>query len=345
MRSSKLTFSRFFSIFLVFLLASIMIACGKKDETLDDKQEIIIPTDTPIISTAPDRAILVSPGDPTSIEFIEAQALVNELASGSGLEFEIREEIFASEITADVRIIIFLEQPDNLGSLAAGAAGTQFVAISDQDWSPPANGTIIRKNKDHVAFISGYLSALVAPNFRAGGLLLAEEPGFNQAFANGVSYFCGICAAVVYPLNTYPVIAQQPTASPPANWQAAFNEININKVNVLFLPGEAASAEMGAFLAGMDVAVIGNQPPTEEIKSRWVATISSDGLTPLRNIWSDLLDGNGGKVLNANVKLSDLNYVSLADGLVWLSQGKIDHLSKVIDLLREGQINPYSVTP
>jgi len=334
---------KLFAIFIVLSFSAVLLGCSGNQPNADVTQETAPPTATPIPPIAPDRAVLAAPADISSFELAEAQALIAELAAASGLEFEIRQEIFANEITPDIRIIIFLEQPDNLGSLAANAPETQFVAISGQNWSPPTNGTIILKNDDHVAFLAGYLSALLAPNFRVGGLLISEKPEFNQAFNNGVSYYCGICAAVIYPLNTYPVLSQQPANSSPANWQAAFNEINASKVNVLFLPADAASAEIGTYLAGMDVAVIGNQTPPEELRSRWVATISSDGLSPLREIWNDLMEGQGGKVMNANLKISDINYVTVTDGLVWLSQGKMDLLYKVIALLREDQIYPYSV--
>ena len=343
MSNSKPFIKRLLVIFVVLSFSKALLGCSVIEPSTDGIQETASPTATPIPIIAPDRAILVAPADISSVELAEAQVSIAELAAGSGLEFEIRQEIFANEITPDIRIIIFLEQPDNLGTLAANAPETQFVAISGQNWSPPANGTIILKNEGHVAFLAGYLSALLAPNFRVGGLLVSENTEFNQAFNNGVSYYCGLCAAVINPLNTYPVLSQQPANSPPANWQAAFTEINASKVNVLFLPGDAASAELGAYLSGMDVAVIGNQAPPEELKPRWVATIASDGLSPLREIWNDLMEGQSEKVVNASLKISDVNYVTVTDGLVWLSQGKMDLLNKVIALLREDQIYPYSV--
>jgi len=343
MSNSQPFSKRLLTILVVLSFSAALFGCGRNQPDAVETQEIVPATATPIPTPAPDRAVLTAPDDPSSIELAEAQILIAELAAGSGLEFETRSEIFANEITSDIKIIVFLEQPDNLGSLAANAPGTQFVAISSNNWTPPANGTIILKNEDHVAFLSGYLSALLAPNFRVGGLLVSENTQFNQAFNNGVSYYCGLCAAVIYPLNRYPVLSQQPANSPPANWQAAFNEINVNKINVLFLPGEAASAEFGTYLTEMDVAVIGNQTPPEELRPRWVATISSDGLSPLREIWDDLLEGQGGKVVNANIKISEVNSITVADGLVWLSQGKMDLLNKVITLLRKDQIYPYSV--
>ena len=343
MSNSQSFSKRLFSVLVVLSISTVLFGCSNNQPGVVETQETIPATATPIPTPAPDRAILVTPADVSSTQFAEAQVLIAELTSGSGLEFEVRPEIFTNEITSDIKIVVFLEQPDNLGSLAANAPGTQFVAISSNNWTPPANGTIILKNEGHVAFLSGYLSALLAPNFRVGGLLVSENTQFNQAFKNGVSYYCGHCAAVIYPLNTYPIISQQPANSPPENWQAAFNEINTNKINVLFLPDDTASAELGNFLTGVDVAVIGSQTPPEELRSRWVATISSDGLSPLREIWDDLIGGQGGKVVNAGLKISDVNYISLADGLVWLSQGKMDLLNKVITLLRKDQIYPFSV--
>jgi len=343
MLNSKLIKKSLLTIFIVLSFSAVLLGCSENQHNAEKTQETGPPTAAPTLAIAPDRVVLAASADISSIELAEAQSLIAELAAGSGLEFETRQEIFANEITPDIKIIIFLEQPDNLGSLASNAPETQFLAISGQNWSPPANGTIILKNKDHAAFVAGYLSALLAPNFRVGGLLISENTEFNQAFKNGVSYYCGICAAVVNPLNTYPVLSQQPANSPPANWQAAFNEINTSKVNVLFLSGDAASVELGTYLAGMDVAIIGNQTPPEELLPRWVATISSDGLSPLREIWNDLIEGQGGKVVNANIKISDVNYVTVTDGLVWLSQGKMDLLNKVITMLRENQIYPYSV--
>jgi hypothetical protein len=333
------------AIFLIslglFFLAFVSSCAGTQPET--ESPEILSPTPTIIPTTAPARAVLAAPANTSPEELDEAYKIISGLAAGSGLEFEVREEIFANEITPDIKVIVFLEQPNNLGSLAANAPGTQFVAISSQDWSPPSNGTIILKDETHVAFLSGYLSALLAPNFRVGALLVSENSINNQAYLNGVSYFCGQCASVVYPLNRYPLTSQQPANSSPANWQAAFNEINANKINVLYIPDTVASTDLGTYLSSYDIAVIGDQTPPDELRSRWVATISSDGLTPLQEIWSDLLDGQGGKVLNASLKITDVNYMALTDGLVWLSQGKMELVYKVIGLLRDGQIYTGSV--
>lgn len=333
-----------FASFLALSLVMVFFAgCRGTQDNGESSQpaETTVPTVVP--TQAPDRVVLTASDKIGETYLSEAQAYISQLAAESGLIFEMRETILQNEITPDVKIIIFLEQPDNLGSLAASAPQTQFVAIGNGDWNPPSNGSIIRKNDDHVAFLAGYLGAMLAPNFRVGALQVEGDDLYNQAFVNGVGYYCGICASVIYPLSTYPAVAQLPQGSIPAAWREAFNAINANKVNVVFFPSGASSPELGTFLASQDIAIIGNAAPLEELREKWVATITTDGLSPLREMWPDLLNGVGGKTVSAGLQITDVNYINLNDGLVWLSQGKMDQLNEVIQLLREGQIYPYSV--
>ena len=340
------TNQRFIKKLLLLSLIIPLIAisgCGKRavqvESTPAEAQPTILPSSTP----AADRVVLVAPADSDPAIAQDAETVLRELAASSPLEFEKREQVFANEITPDIKVIVFLNQPDNLGSLAAGAPGTQIVAITDQDWNPGPNVTIIRKREDHSAFMAGYLAALLAPNFRVGALLPAENPAISQAFTNGVNYYCGLCASVIYPLNKYPVISTQPAASPAATWQAGFDAINANKINMLYVTKEAASPELLTYLSSLDVAMIGSQTPSAEGKPKWVATIYANGITPIREIWEDLLAGKGGKVLNAALKITDNQYVTVGDGLVWLSQGKLDYAQKTMDLLQDNFINPLPV--
>jgi len=332
-------------LIIVIIIPSLFLsACGGKNNQPDEQQSSLPPTEIPTqIPTPADRAVLIAPVGADAALVAEAQTLLTELASTSGLEFEVRQDLAVEQITSDVKIVVFLAQPDNLGSLVANAPNTRFVAISDQDWNPPSNVIIIRKRDDDVAFLSGYIAAMLAPNFRAGALLALENTQFNQSFQNGVSYYCGLCASSIYPLNQYPVISIQPSASPAETWQAAFNEINVSKINVLFLTREAISAQLLTYLSGMDIAIISSQPPLDEGRSRWAATIYADGISPIREVWNDLLAGNGGKIVNASIKIADNQAITLTDGSVWLSQGKLVLVEKIIELLRANSIYTLSI--
>lgn len=333
------------TITFIILTTLAFSACGSNDSQENPVQEefptVEVPTATPL---PPDRVVLVAPADTDTSLLAGAQAALAELSASSELEFETRQEITSTMLSADIKIVVFLYHPENLGSLAANAPDTQFVAISELNWSPPSNVTIIRVKQNDVVFLSGYIAAILAPNYRAGALLAAENVEINQAFLNGVHYYCGICAASIYPLNKYPVYSQQPAGSTPEAWQAAFEEINLNKVNVLFVPQEAASAQLLSYLSAQDVALIGIQTPSVEGQSRWAATINVDKITPLQEIWPDLTAGNGGRIVNADISISDTQSLTVLDGSVWLSEGKQVLVNKIIQLLREDLISALPVS-
>ncbi len=336
---------RIFALLLILVSAFVLSACGSRNSEEDaevvEQPTIEVPTATPL---PPDRAVLVASAETDAALLANAQAILAELSAASGLKFEIRQEITPETLSADIKVVVFLYHPDNLGSLAANAPGTQFAAISELNWVPPDNVTIIRVEQNDIAFLSGYITAMLAPNYRSGALMTAENIEFNAAFLNGVRYYCGICAASIYPLNTYPVYSQQPAASAPEAWIAAFNEINLNKINVVFVPQEAASAQLLSYLSAQDVTVVGNQMPPAEGATKWVATITVDKLTPLREIWQDVIGGIGGKIVNANISVSDIQALTVLDGSVWLSEGKLVLVNRIIQLLREDQIYPLPVS-
>ena len=339
-------FLKFFTILLIVQSTFVLAACGAKGGQASEEPTAIptieIPTATPL---PPDRAVLVASADTNATDLTEMQDAISELTTASGLEFEVwqGQDVSSEMISGDIKIMVFMYHPDNLGSLAANAPGTQFAAVSELNWQPPANVTIIRTKRNDVAFLGGYIAAMLAPNYRCGALLASENVEFNQAFDNGVQYYCGICASSLIPLNTYPVISQQPAASTPETWQAAFDEINLSKINVLFLAPEATSAQLASYLSAQDVTVIGTQSPGSEALSKWAATIYMDTITPVREIWNDLVSGVGGKIINASLKLSDIQPLTVTDGSVWLSPGKEILIDKVIDLLRDDKIYTLSI--
>lgn len=336
---SKLKNHPLFKIISLFAAAAIIsTACGAKNAQAAPQEipTVEVPTATPL---PPDRAVLVAPADTDAATVAAAQALLTELTSSSGLQFETRPEVTPDTLSADVKIVIFLNHPDNLGTLAARAPGTQFVAISSLDWLPPANVTLIHRQENDAAFLAGFAAAILAPNFRVGALLPAENPSLDLAFQNGVGYYCGMCSAQINPLNSYPIISVQSAASTPETWQAAFDQLNQNKVNVLYVAREALSSQLLGYLAGKDVAVIANQAPPDESFANWAGSIYLDTLSPLREIWNDLVSGVGGKTVNATFTITDAHQISLTDGGVWLSPGKLRLMDNMINLLRTNQID------
>lgn len=317
-------------IILLILLTLPLIACkGKAEE--------IVPTNTPVVealptpTTLPDRVVLIT-GDTQDAWMLEqANSTLQELAAGSGLEFETRLEIQVNEITSDIKVLVFLSHPDNLGSLSNSALHTQFLVISDQDWTPAGNVTIIKADINSQVFMAGYAVEELSDNFRGAGLLNSEESTQNTAFRNGAKYFCGLCNALIFPLNTYPLIKELPQSSSPAEWIAGFNELYANSILFIYVPPQAYSPDLFSFIAQTNVKVIGISSPPAEAQAIWAGTFLTDGFSPMKGVWNDLVAGNGGKTVNASLYLTDTQ-----NGFI--SPGKQMLIDNVINEMQAGRI-------
>jgi len=296
----------------------------------------LIPTPLPTPTALPSRAILIVPNGVDATLLAEAQKLLTELASSSGLLFETRSEITAKEITADVKILVFLAHPDNLGTLSNGAPRTQFAVISDLNWNPGSNVTIIRRRAEYISFMAGFISVNLDNNFRGGALISASDTLSQDAFANGGHFFCGLCSPSIPPYVKYPLIVTQAAGSSAAAWQAVFDQMYINGVRVLYVAPEAYSPELFTYLVGKGIILYGSQPPLEEARPRWAATLLVDGLSPLREIWPDLLAGKGGKIVYGGVRFADVQPA-------FITPGKLEYFQKLVERMRAGMLNPLTV--
>ena len=325
-----------FVTFITLGLLVFMTGCGLIQSMRATATPASTPTPSSTATFLPERTILIT-GAETDTAFIsQAQTTLAELSNGSGLLFETRGEIAASEITPDVKVLIFLTHPENLGSLADSAPKTQFAVLSDLNWNPTSNVTIIRKKSEYIAFIAGYISVILDNNFRAGALITSDDSATQSGFINGGHYFCGLCAADIPPYRKYPLTASVPAGSPPANWQAEFDTMNVGLVKVVYIAPEAYSTELFNYLLSKDIILLGSQTPPPEALSRWAVTLQMDGLSPFREIWADLVAGKGGKIVYGGVSFTDINPT-------YMTRGKLDYVQIMVEKLRSGLIDPQSV--
>lgn len=331
-------FNKSHHYYLLLLISLLLFAtsCGLKKSIQPTPTATLIPTSAATATPLPDRVILVAADGTDSSLVIEAQQLVGELAAGSGYVFESRKEISQAEITPDVKIIVFLHHPENLGALSNAARSTQFAVLSDLNWNPGSNVTVIRRKAESIAFMAGFISVNLNNNFRGGALLLDSDTVSQQAFTNGGQYFCGLCSPSIPPYIKYPLVATQPAGSSPSAWQAAFDQMYINGVRVLYVAPEAYSQELFTYLVGREITLFGFQTPLDAARPRWATTLSVDGLAPLREIWPDLMSGKGGKIVYGGVRFSEVQPA-------FISPGKLEYFQKTMGLIRSGLLNPLSV--
>lgn len=321
---------------LLLLLALFVSACATTAPGVEipvattlPPTTAVPPTDTPEPSPTPlpARALLI--GDPADPALFAA---LQELADESGLMFEARPTFSVAEISPDVIIVVYSSMPDEMAALNLAAPNTQFVVLADQDLPTAANVSIIRSRPEYAVFAAGYLSAIIAPDWRAGALL--PDASAQDVFINGGRYWCGRCAPTYGPVVLFPLAAVLPPGSPASDWQTGFDGIHQSRIEVLYLAPEAASADLFSTLPP-ELVLLGGVTP-ETLPARWAATVAVDNITPLQNLWPDLLAGKGGQTLSSMVTLRDVNPE-------FLSPGRQERVEEVIRLLAEGLINPYLV--
>jgi hypothetical protein len=288
------------------------------------------PTHTP----QPDQAALViAPGtDPALAQLV--QAAVELLARQAGLPLQV------NPTSAGVwKVAVYLNPTTDLAKTANSLPGTQFLAISQVDLDKAPNLSVIRIHTEQEVFVAGYITMLVAPDWRAGALLASDTPlgdKLDEVFKNGGYYFCGACLSALSPILSFPITASLPANSDLPAWQTALDGLRKSIIYTLYVSPQAATPDLLQYLVTQKFYLVGGATPAQGIRSRWAATVSSDALTPLQQLWPGLLSGKGGQVVDAPVVVSDIQ-----DSLLGI--GKQQLVQLLIQNLADGQVYPFTI--
>jgi hypothetical protein len=233
--------------------------------------------------------------------------------ASAGLEVTTVAAASPGDLTAGVKLVVLLEQPQNLEQLLSAAPQAQFVLISAVDvTAQAANLSVIRVRPENQAFLAGYIAELVTSDWRAAGLLPDET--LSEAFLAGGRYWCGRCTPIYPPLVIFPLTGVLPAGSGAGEWQAAFDALQQKVVEVVYLSPEASSSDLINNIAGQKIKIVGSLPPPVEASAQWVATVQVDELTSLREMLPNLLAGQGGQRVNAALVVSSVNGHILTTG-------------------------------
>jgi hypothetical protein len=324
-----------------FTAAAALLLAGCQNNPLAQPTATLPPTPIPTATVPPtptplpEKAVLVGG---TERSFSAIQTVMQELAAGSGLVFESRPAVETADITPDWKVAVFLSVPGNLPDLLAAAPETQFVIISPVDIQSGANLTVLRERREMQAFAAGYTTALAGYDWRAAGLLPSDTPlgeSLTDAFRNGQIYFCGTCNTYYAPYANFPLVKALPSASSTADWQTAMQEIALNYVYSVYVAPEAATPEFYSYLITLNVPIIGGTTPPDEVRPLYAATVQIDLTSPLREVWGELVSGQGGKTINAAIQISDVNPDLLTPGRQMRAEMTIEELMN-------GLIDPFS---
>lgn len=300
------------------------------------------PTAEPSPTPQPGKLLLASPA---GVDLQSLQAVLADAAGQAGLTVETRTDLQPADLTPEVKVVVLAAAPANLNDLLAAGQHAQFIVVSDADLNALGNLSVIRRKAEYQAFMGGFISVLLSTDWRAAGLLPNDGPlgeKLAEAYRNGGSYFCGVCAPG-WPLGvTYPQVGAQPSTADGSTWQtAAVGLFDAQKVEAYYLSAEAAKPEVINYLRGLqqfgaDVLVVGVQPPPDALVAQWAATVSFDTAAALEQILPGVLAGTGGAQVEAPLLLEHVNEDNLGDGRIRL-------VEELLAEIAAGRIHPFTV--
>lgn len=273
-------------------------------------------TPSPTATDAPDRRKLVLIGSQESsseIPYAAIQALLQELADQDQLLFESVPGLTVDSLTEDMAVVVAVPPDPDIAALAAAGGATQFLAVGIPGLRPSSNLSVIDGDSvtpDKKGFVAGYLAAVISKEWRVGmiGLSGSDQSQLaRQGFLNGVTYYCGLCRSPYPPFYTYPIWIDLPPSPGSSEAQTAAESIISQAVNTVFIyPGADDQTALDT-LAQAGLAMIGTSRPSSSVSENWVATIQVDPLPAIREIWPELLAGQGGLEQSLAISLVNRN--------------------------------------
>jgi len=210
------------------------------------------------------------------------------------------------------------------------------VVVSGQDLPAGERLSVIREPEEMRTFMAGYITTLVAPDWRSAGLLPDDPAQLQDAFINGGRYWCGRCIPIYAPVVLFPLVSVQPASTDAAGWENAVNELQQKILDAVYLSPQAFSPELVKALVDQQLLLTGTQFPGIDFKASWIATLSFDPIPALKSLWPDLVAGQGGQTASASLAWTNVNEDLFTPGRQRLAQ-------QALDGLLDGSINPLSV--
>jgi hypothetical protein len=319
---------------------AVLSACGNKTQSATSAP---FPTET--LTTAPSftatptvpLAVLVVPADMDMDSSNLYQKTVYDLAQQSGMRFQVRNAFTTADLEPGLQIVIAVSTDPGIAALAAAAPQVQFLAINIPELQAGGNISVLGKNSqtDVAAFLAGYTAALITDDYRIG-MMIPKDNGDAiralNAFANGMTFYCGTCRPLYFYTWTYPQYIEIPAEEDVNNYHAYADILMLQyKVNTIYIYPDVYTEDLVTYIGTTGTSLIGTISP-EQRPAGWVMTIQPDVVKGIQNAWTGLISGQGGITVQSPLGLADID-PSL------LSEGKQRLVEQTLTQLQNGQIS------
>ncbi len=307
---------------LFVVIAVALSACGGNQSAATSTP---IPTNTPIVpptltaTAVTPLAILVVPADLDTNTSNLYQKTVYDLAQASGMRFQVRNALTAADLEPGLKVVVALPPDPGIAALATAAPQVQFLTINIPDIAPGGNISVLGSNSQSniAAFLAGYTAAMITDDYRIGMMLPKDNPAALSAlnaYAAGMTFYCGICRPFYYLNWTFPQYVEIPDSEDKANYHAWADILMLQyKVRTIYLYPGMDTPDLETYLGTSGVSMIGTQTP-EQRPAGWVMTIQPDVIKAIQNAWPGLVSGQGGVTVQSPLGLADIDSSILSQG-------------------------------
>lgn len=282
--------------------------------------------------------LVIPPAGETTAASI--QPWLEQKAAADNLTLEVRTPAELTNPPENLQLLILSTADTQTIGWSAGYPNLRLIILNDDSTPPSPNVSVIRSSTAQQAFIAGFITTLVAPDFRSGAMFRQDDPLVNQmedAFRNGGRYLCGRCAPVFAPIVLFPQTTTFIPNADPQGWVGAFDALQQNRLETIYLSDPALlQPALLDQITRQNVAILSVQPAPEEYRNQWIAMLQTDWLTALEKAWQNWRNGDEGALWQAGTQISEVNPEHL-------TEGKLELVRKTLRELEEGWIYPLSV--
>ena len=340
-------FSKWFIVWICILCLAGLVSCNStvtprltEDNPRQTQAATATPSATPTPAPSPTPteaqplALLIAPnGAPEDL-----QAMLKERSQEAGIAFETRSSLSAADLTPNLRLAVILDRDPGLAELSAAAPETQFLAVGLPDLPPAPNLSQVgsaQARPDQVGYLAGYLAASLTEAWRVGVINNAdtvEGKSAQQAFINGVVFYCGLCRPPYPPFYQYPAVVEVRDDATDDELISAADSIIGQAVETVFIAPGTGNDPLIAYLADQGVNIIGTAVPPQGVDDHWITTIETDLTAAVEDMWQQLMKGEGSIAENTPLAMTHRNPALFSPGkqnmveafMIDLSAGFID---------------------
>ncbi len=325
------------AVFMLLLIAACNGAARTPEATPTPEATALPPTPTP----APAEIVWVSANPDATPALTTA---ISDFAAANSLQYRTLTTLDAGQLTDGTKIVIFETVPADLNTLANAAPDTQFVVLGANTPAAGGNISVVQTSQVDEAFMAGYLTMLIAEDWRAAALIPSDSPiadAYADAFTNGARFVCGKCNPYYAPIVPLPLIGSLPASSDALTVQSTIGSLTVNWLSAAFVDPAFVNADVVSSLNYQAfnweyVALITTDTAPNDVDGKWVARLGSDAAASLKTLLPELLNGQSGLSLSAQITVTPLD-----EEIV--SPAKQDLFNQVAAELSTDQLIPTTV--